>query len=258
MTTTRRADRLSGATRSALKAKDRSKRRKYSILPVLLAAFLFFATASCVVAQEHALVADLEHSDAAPAPHINALEDPYQVALQYQNARYRLCASDVISIRFILTPEFDQTVTIQPDGFASLVGAGTVHLENLTVEEAVGTIRSAYSGTLRDPIVTVELKDFNRPYFIVSGRVNRPGKYEMRGYISATEALAIAGGFQNSAEQSWVLLFRRAGDEWYEVKPLDLKRLLRGHDVNEDAEIRPGDMLFVPQNAGAKLKRFIP
>jgi len=256
VTIMRRADRLTGAANSALKGKGSG--RKDAILPALLAAFLFFAAASYAVAQEHTLVADLGHSDAASAPHFNALEDPYQVDLQYQNARYRLCASDVISIRFLLTPEFDQTVTIQPDGFASLAGAGSVHLENLTVEETVGTIRSAYSGILRDPIVTVELKDFNRPYFIVSGRVNRPGKYEMRGYISATEALAIAGGFKNSAERSRVLIFRRAGDEWYEVKPLDLKRLLRGRDVTEDAEIRPGDMLFVPENAGSKLKSFIP
>jgi hypothetical protein len=33
---------------------------------------------------------------------------------------------------------------------------------------------------------------------------------------------------------------------------------LRGHDFEEDAEVRPGDMLFVPQNLLSKLKRFIP
>ncbi len=188
----------------------------------------------------------------------NSGGDTVQPELERRDARYQLCASDVIALEFPLTPEFDQTVNIQPDGFASLAGAGDVHLEGLTTEEAVAAIQKAYAGILRDPIVTVELKDFNRPYFVVSGQVNKPGKYDLRGYTSATEAVAIAGGFNDSAKHSQVLLFRRVNNEWYEVKSLDLKRILKGHDVNEDAEIRPGDMLFVPQNFISKIKRYIP
>jgi polysaccharide biosynthesis/export protein len=181
-----------------------------------------------------------------------------QAVLQRRDARYRLCASDVIAIAFPLTPEFDQTVSIQPDGFASLPGAGDVHLEGLTTQESVEAIRTAYAKILHGPIVSVELKDFNKPSFVVSGQVNRPGKYDLRGDTSATEAVATAGGFNDEAKHSQVLLFRRVNSDWYEVKVLNLKRILQGHNVDEDPEILPGDMLFVPQNLVSKVKKFIP
>jgi polysaccharide biosynthesis/export protein len=179
-------------------------------------------------------------------------------SLQFRDRRYRLCASDVIAVSFPLTPEFDQTISVQPDGFASLAGAGDVHLEGLTTGESVQAIRAAYVNILHDPLVTVELKDFNKPYFTVGGQVNRPGKYDLRGPTSATEAIAMAGGFTDAARHCQVFLFRRANDEWHEVKPLNLKRILHGRDVNEDTALLPGDMLFVPQNFISKAKKFIP
>ncbi len=181
-----------------------------------------------------------------------------QPDLERRDARYRLCASDVIALTFPLTPEFDQTVSIQPDGFASLMAVGDVHLEGLTTQESAAAVRTAYSGILNAPIVTIDLKDFNKPYFIVGGQVGHPGKYDLRGETSATEAIAIAGGFNDSAKHSQVLLFRRVNSERYEVKPLNLKRILQGRDVGEDPQVRAGDMLFVPQNLISKVKKFIP
>ncbi|HKS83815.1 MAG TPA: polysaccharide biosynthesis/export family protein [Candidatus Acidoferrales bacterium] len=175
-----------------------------------------------------------------------------------RNPRYKLCTSDSIALAFPLTPEFNQTIVIQPDGFASLAGAGDVYLAGLTTAESVTAIEKAYTKILHDPIVTIELKDFNKPYFIVSGQVNKPGKYDLRGYTSATQAVAIAGGFNDSAKHSQVLVFRRVNDDWYEVKLLDLKKILKGRDLQEDLEVRPGDMLFVPQNFISKIKKFIP
>lgn len=178
--------------------------------------------------------------------------------LERRNARYRLCASDVIALTFALTPEFDQTVSIQPDGFASLMGVGDIHLEGLTTHESVAAVRAAYAGVLNDPIVTIDLKDFSKPYFIVGGQVGHPGKYDLRGETSATQAIAIAGGFNESSKHSQVLLFRRVNNDWFEVKPLNLKRILQGRDVREDLEVHPGDMLYVPQNFISKIKKFIP
>jgi polysaccharide export outer membrane protein len=184
--------------------------------------------------------------------------DTDQPALQQRNPRYRLCASDLIALTFPLTPEYDQTVSVQPDGFITLAGAGDVHVEGLTTLETIPAIQAAYVNILHNSIVTIELKDFNKPYFIVGGQVFKPGKFDLRGYTTATEAVAMAGGFEESAKHSQVLLFRRVDDSWTEVKNLNLKHILQGHDVNEDPEIRPGDMLFVPQNMISKVKKFIP
>ena len=185
-------------------------------------------------------------------------ENTERPALQQRDPRYQLCASDVITLTFPMTPEFDQTETVQPDGFVSLVGVGDIHLEGLTTRESAESVRAAYGKILNEPIVTIELKEFNKPYFVVSGQVSKPGKYDLRGYTTAAQAVAIAGGFNESAKHSQVLLFRRMNDDWFEVKSLDLKRILQGHEVNEDPAIRSGDMLFVPQNMFSKIKRFIP
>ena len=72
------------------------------------------------------------------APDIQA--DPSQTEspdLQFQqrDQRYRLRKSDVIEIKFRLSPEFDQTVTIQPDGFITLDGAGDIKVEDKTLPE---------------------------------------------------------------------------------------------------------------------------
>jgi polysaccharide biosynthesis/export protein len=191
-------------------------------------------------------------------PSSNKIHDAGDPVLQQRNARYRLCPSDAITLTFPLTPEFNQTVNIQPDGFASLAGAGDVHLEGLTTKESVIVVQAAYSKILHDPLLTIELKDFNKPYFIVGGQVSKPGKFDLRGYTTATEAVAMAGGFNESAKHSQVLLFRRVNDNWLEVQTLDLKHILQGHDVREDPEIRPGDMLFVPQNLISKIQKYIP
>ena len=172
--------------------------------------------------------------------------------------RYRLAVLDTISVTFPLTPDFNQTVTIQPDGYASLSGAGDVRLLGLTTAESATAIREAYAPILHDPIITVEVKDFEKPYFIATGEVGRPGKYDLRGEMTASQAIAVAGGFNDAAKHSHVLLFRRVSRDWFEVRPIDLKRILQGRDVNEDALLQSGDMLVVPQNVVSKIKRFIP
>jgi polysaccharide export outer membrane protein len=190
----------------------------------------------------------------------NVKPDDYaRPALQHRdNSRYRLCASDLIALTFPQTPEFNQTVNVQPDGYVSLMAVGDVHLEGMTSQESITAIKAAYQPILRDPLVTLELKDFNKPYFIVGGHVFKPGKFDLRGATSATEAVAIAGGFMESAKHSQVLLFRRVDDSWTEVKNLDLKHILQGHNITEDPELKPGDMLYVPQNFISKVKKFIP
>lgn len=227
--------------------------------------FLASAILTCAPpspAQENALAANgppvgLARANLQGRPS-GGIQDADNPALQRRNARYRLCASDVITLTFPLTPEFNQTVNLQPDGFVSLAGAGDVHLEGLTTQESVLAVQTAYSKILHDPLITVELKDFNKPYFIVGGQVSKPGKFDLRGYTTATEAVAMAGGFNESAKHSQVLLFRRVDNDWLKVTTLDLKHILQGHDISEDPEIRPGDMLFVPQNFISKIKKFIP
>ena len=79
---------------------------------------------------------------------------------------------------------------------------------------------------MHDPEVSVILKDFDKPFFLAGGQVNRPGKYQLRADTTVTEAVAIAGGFNDQARHSQVVLFRRVSGDLVESRVLDVKHML--------------------------------
>lgn len=191
-------------------------------------------------------------------PTQQTVDQSHPPALQRRNPRYQIATSDVIVLDFPLTPEFNQTLTVQPDGFIALHGVGDMHVAGLTIPELTEKLREAYSKTLHDPVINVDLKDFQKPYFVAFGEVGKPGQYDLRGDITVAQAVAMAGGFVPSAKHSQVLLFRRVNAEWAEVKKLDMKRMLSAGNLSEDLHLQPGDIVFVPKNAISKVKPFVP
>lgn len=195
---------------------------------------------------------------AASAPASNA-DDPSHPKLHTRNPRYRIQPDDILDLAFRYTPEFDQEVTVQPDGYVQLKGISVdVHIQGQTVPEVIDTLQRSYAGILHDPVISVVLRDFEKPYFIAGGQVGKPGKYDLRGPTSATQAVQIAGGFVDFAKSKQVLLFRRYNDDTVEVKVINLKRVLKEKDVKEDFMLEPGDMLYVPKTFMASIDRFLP
>ena len=163
----------------------------------------------------------------------------------------------MVALSFTLSPEFDQTLTIQPDGYVALKDAGPVLAQGLTLEEFRLAVGRAYTGYLHDPQVAVALKEFEHPYFVAGGEVGKPGKYELRAETSVIEAVQIAGGFTHEAKHSQVLLFRRVNDDLVEARVFNLKRMLKERNLGEASQLRPGDLVFVPQNSISKIERFL-
>lgn len=175
-----------------------------------------------------------------------------------RDPRYRLQPTDVVEVHYRYTPEFDQTVTVQPDGFATLQIVGDIKLQGLTLDQAKAAILQKASLRLREPEITLVLKDFEKPYFVVGGEVANPGKFEMRGAVTAVQAIAIAGGFKTaSAKHSQVILFRRTGSDLAKTEVLDLRTAMHPSHSEPLADLRPGDMLIVPQNFISKIERYI-
>jgi polysaccharide export outer membrane protein len=170
---------------------------------------------------------------------------------------YRLHRSDVVTLSFTLSPELDQTLTLQPDGYVTLKDARPVLAQGLTLEEFREAVGRAYTGYLHDPQVAVALKEFEHPYFVAGGEVGKPGKYELRADTTVLEAVEIAGGFTHEAKHSQVLLFRRVNEDLVEARVLNLKKMLKERKVGEISLLRPGDMVFVPQNSISKVERFL-
>ena len=196
-------------------------------------------------------------SDVIPIPESNAVGPP-DSHFQQRDRRYKLEAGDSFEVFFELNPEFNQTATVQPDGYITLRGTGDLQVANCTMPELTQVFRSAYSQILHEPRITVVLKDFEKPYFVANGQVGRPGKYDLRGDTTLTQAIAMSGGFLDSAKHSQVLLFRRASEGWFSAQIFNVKKMEKEGNLHEDPHLQPGDMLFVPKNHFSKIKPFLP
>jgi polysaccharide export outer membrane protein len=178
--------------------------------------------------------------------------------LQQRNPRYQLSKGDTFDLTFPFTPEFNQTVTVHPDGYITLTDVGDLFVAGKTIPELRELLQTTDATTLHNPVINVVLKDFEKPYFIAGGDVAHPGKYDLRADTTLTEAVAIAGGFTESSKHSQVLLFRRVSTDWAEVKVLNVKKMFQAGNLTEDLHLEPGDMFFVPQNRISKIKKWIP
>lgn len=184
-------------------------------------------------------------------------DDPTHPAPGERNPRYRINRSDVLNITFALSPEFNQKVTVQPDGYITLQSAGSISVMGMTVPETAEAIKKAYAKTLHEPIIDVDLLDFQKAYFIVSGQVTKPGQYDLRYDLTVSQAIAVAGGFMPTAKTK-VYLYHRSTTGWVEARELKLSDFLRGKNVSEDVDVRSGDMIFVPEKTITKIRKYIP
>lgn len=202
---------------------------------LLLTAIVFLASVTAVIAQPQS------------APRLTTVTED----------RYRLQPGDVFEVQFRYSPEFNQTVTVQPDGYVSLEIGGDLKVAGLTIEQARAGILKKAGARLQDPVATIVLKEFQKPYFVIAGEVSLPGKIEMRERVTALQAIMLAGGMKEGARSSQVVVFRRINTDTAEVKLLNLKNIRRTADLENDLTLQPGDMVYVPRDKISKIERFM-
>lgn len=174
-----------------------------------------------------------------------------------RDPEYRLQPNDTIEVQYRYTPEYNTTAAIQPDGSIALPVTGSVKVAGMTPRTAAQAIAAKASERLRDPEVSVLLKDFVKPYFTLAGEIVKPGRYDLRGNVTVIEALAQGGWLtRESARHSQILLVRRKDEEWGEIRVFNLKAAADRGRFQEDMTVRPGDMIYVPQNFLSKLDRY--
>src|SRR3954454_9487090 len=93
--------------------------------------FTFLLFASCIASLAPQLGAGQGSSASEPG-------------FQERHPRYVLQRSDVVMLTFPLSPELNQTATIQPDGFINLQNAGSVYAQGLTAPELAVAVQKAY------------------------------------------------------------------------------------------------------------------
>jgi polysaccharide biosynthesis/export protein len=180
-----------------------------------------------------------------------------QAQLVTRDQPYRLQPSDVLELEYEYTPEYNQTVTVGPDGTVTLRLVGTVKVGGLSLDEATSAIKAKASVPLNHPELSLTLKEFVKPHFTVYGEVQKPGVYDMHGEVTVLQAIAISGGQKEASKQTQVVLLRKINADMAEVKVINTKTMSTAAGVREDFALKPDDMIIVPKNKLGKIEPYI-
>jgi polysaccharide export outer membrane protein len=175
----------------------------------------------------------------------------------HQRPRYRLRPGDTLELQYRLTPDQNQTVIVEPDGYINLNIAGEVPVGGLTVTQAHDLIVQRDSEHLNNPDLNLILKDFTHPYIVVAGEVQKPGQVDLKENTTALSAILQAGGFTMGAQSGQVLVFRRVNDSLAEVKKLNLTRIKKTAQLERDMPLQAGDMVLVPHDKISTIEHYM-
>lgn len=157
-----------------------------------------------------------------------------------------LGAGDVIEVRVYQEKELSGLYRLGPDGRFDFPLVGEVVAEGLTPGQLTDLLaRRLRAGYLRDPQVSVFVKEANSKKIFVLGEVARPGTFAYQDQMSVVQAITLAGGLKGLAAGNRVVLTRVVeGVEQKYVVPFD--DISNGRAPN--VPLQPGDILYVPES----------
>ncbi len=153
---------------------------------------------------------------------------------------YRIAPGDTLDIVVWGEDRASGTVQVRPDGMITVALVGDLAASTLTPEELAVAIREALAQFIDKPNVVVRVAAAGSRQFFVMGNVRSPGVYELRPGQTLIQALAVAGGFSEFANQSHVKIMRNGTD------PIerDYNAVVRGDAP--DVVLERGDTIVVP------------
>ncbi len=167
-----------------------------------------------------------------------------RMAAEPQRGEYRIGKEDVIEVVVFREPELSRVVPVRPDGKISLPLAGEMDAAGKTAAELQGGIAKVLAAYVREPAVSVLVREINASRVFVLGEVVRPGGFPLRGPMSVVQAIAIAGGRTPYAGDRVVWL-REKQDGKTEKATLSFRDLVKGEESGE-LWLASGDVLYVP------------
>jgi polysaccharide export outer membrane protein len=156
---------------------------------------------------------------------------------------YVLGPGDAISVNVYGHETFNVATRIKPDGTIAMPLIGNVTASGHTVVTLAQEIsrQLTTSNFLRDPIVNVEIGDFQSRTVRVVGQVSRPGIVPLDRPYTLLDVLLRAGWVRGQGART--IYVRRGGEE--EEQEVDIDLLLRG-DPKADFLVQPGLTIYVP------------
>lgn len=159
---------------------------------------------------------------------------------------YVIGRQDLLGISVFGVDELSQTVRVADDGSITMPLLGRLEVSSLTKTELENLISRLLSeGYVRDPQVTVFIKEYESKKVAVTGAVKKPGSYEMLGRKTLLEMVSLAGGLDADPGKN-IFIFRQRSDGSTARIPVDLERLVFDADPALNLVVEPSDIIYIP------------
>jgi len=162
---------------------------------------------------------------------------------------YRIGSGDTLAINVWRNDDLSVAVPVRPDGKISVPLAGDVAVGDRTPEEVSAAITQKLAKYIRDPFVTVIVTGLESGEFRnrvrVTGAVQRPVSLPYRPGMTVLDLVLEAGGVNEFASPGRANLYRKDGSS----HTIRLDRILKRGELATNYDLRPGDIVTVPQSA---------
>lgn len=161
---------------------------------------------------------------------------------------YILGTGDLLQVSVYEAKDLNAEVRVSSRGFVTLPLLGQVEVKNLSAREAETKIERLYRATyIKNPHITVFVKEHRSQQVTLVGQVKEPGSYDYYSQQRLLDLLALAGGLQENAGRT--VQVRRTGTDPKEQGAfmVDLDELIKGGKSELNIAINAGDIIFVPE-----------
>lgn len=171
---------------------------------------------------------------------------------------YRLGPGDKIKIKYFLTRDMDEDLTVSPDGSIAPRAIGQMRVEGTTLAGVQDYIRRESRRELADQKVVVSLEEAVSARVYVGGTVSRPGAYKLTDMgTSVLQGILLAGGFTDESRTGQVALIRRGPNNEPMLRLINVREVIEtGFDAN-DVPLMTGDIIYVPRSSIAEVNLWI-
>ena len=174
---------------------------------------------------------------------------PAPATAQTTDYSYVIGAGDSVNIIVWRNPELSLSVPVRPDGKVSAPLVDELVAQGKTPPELARDIEKKLSTYVRDPVVTVIVTGFVGPYseqIRVVGEAARPLFLPYKQKMTLLDVMIAVGGLTDFADGNRAIIQRTSdGGKQYAVR---LKDLIKRGDTSANVEMRPGDILIIPQS----------
>lgn len=174
---------------------------------------------------------------------------PAPVSAATPDYRYVIGPGDSINIIVWRNPEISQSVTVRPDGRITTPLIDELYALGRNPKDLAREIEKELSKYIRDPVVTVIVGGFNGPFseqIRIVGEAARPQALPYRQNMTLLDLMIVVGGLTDFADGNRAVLVRgKEGGKQYTVR---IKDLLKRGDISANVDVKPGDILIIPQS----------